>query len=86
MRKAPFLPFARPYGKSPAMAQGSNHAVLSVIGRDQKGVVARISTHLAGQSVNIEDIAQRVVEGLFVMTMRIDVGDMTVTLDELVMG
>ena len=44
------------------MAQGSNLAVLSVIGRDQKGVVARISTHLAGQSINIEDIVQRVVK------------------------
>ena len=68
------------------MAQGSNLAVLSVIGRDQKGVVARISTHLAGQSINIEDIVQRVVEGLFVMTMKIDVGEMTVSLDELVLG
>lgn len=68
------------------MGTGSNLAVLSVIGRDQKGVVARISTHLAGQSVNIEDIQQRVVEGLFVMTMRIDVSDMSVSLDELVLG
>ena len=69
-----------------AMARTANLAVLSVIGRDQKGVVARVSTHLAGHSINIEDIVQRVVEGLFVMTMKIDVGEMTCSLDELVLG
>jgi formyltetrahydrofolate deformylase len=68
------------------MAKSGNLAVLSIIGRDQKGVVARVSTYLAGLSINIEDIVQRVVEGLFVMTMKIDVGEMTASLDELVLG
>jgi formyltetrahydrofolate deformylase len=68
------------------MTRSANLAVLSVIGRDQKGVVARVSTYLASLGINIEDIVQRVVEGLFVMTMKIDVGDMTASLDELVLG
>src|ERR1700739_477213 len=69
------------------MARSSNNlAVLSVIGRDQKGVVARVSTYLAGLSINIEDIVQRVVEGMFVMTMKVDLGEMTASLDELVLG
>ena len=63
-----------------------NRAVVSVIGRDQKGVVARVSTYLASCNINIEDIEQRVMEGLFIMTMLVDVSDLTVTLDELVMG
>ena len=42
-------------------------AVVSVIGRDQKGVVARVSTYLASYDINIEDIEQRVMEGLFIM-------------------
>lgn len=63
-----------------------NLAVVSVIGRDQKGVVARISTYLAGSNTNIEDIEQRVVEGLFIMTMVIDLVDVTVSLDELILG
>ena len=61
-------------------------AVVSVIGRDQKGVVACISTYLAKASANIEDIEQRVVEGLFIMTMVVDLTDVTLTLDELVLG
>ena len=63
-----------------------NRAVVSVIGRDQKGVGARVSTYLASCNINIEDIEQRVMEGLFIMTMLVDVSDLTVTLDELVMG
>jgi formyltetrahydrofolate deformylase len=68
------------------MADGRSRAVVSVIGRDQKGVVARISTYLASADVNIEDIEQRVMEGLFIMTMLVDVSDCSLTLDELVTG
>ena len=69
-----------------AMADGRSRAVVSVIGRDQKGVVARISTYLASADVNIEDIEQRVMEGLFIMTMLVDLSDCSATLDELVTG
>lgn len=63
-----------------------NRAVVSVIGRDQKGVVARISTYLASCDINIEDIEQKVMEGLFIMTMLVDVSELSCTLDELVDG
>ena len=59
---------------------------ISVIGRDQKGIVARISTYLAGQNINIEDIEQRIVEGLFIMSMRVDLTDVSTTLDEVILG
>src|ERR1051326_5603666 len=63
-----------------------NRGVISVIGRDQKGIVARISTYLAGQNINIEDIEQRIVEGLFLMSMRVDLTDVSTTLDEVILG
>jgi formyltetrahydrofolate deformylase len=63
-----------------------NRAVVSVIGHDQKGVVARVSTYLASCDINIEDIEQRVMEGLFIMTMLVDLSDLSITLDELVDG
>ncbi len=62
-----------------------NLAVISVIGHDQKGVVARISTYLARCNINIEDIEQRVVEGLFIMTMLVDLSELTMNLDELIL-
>lgn len=62
-----------------------NLAVISVIGHDQKGVVARISTSLARCNINIEDIEQRVVEGLFIMTMLVDLSELNLNLDELIL-
>lgn len=65
---------------------GKNLAIISVIGHDQKGVVARISTYLASCNINIEDIEQRVMEGLFIMTMLVDLSDLSINLDELILG
>jgi formyltetrahydrofolate deformylase len=48
--------------------------------------VARVSTYLASCNINIEDIEQRVMEGLFIMTMLVDLSDVACTLDELVLG
>jgi formyltetrahydrofolate deformylase len=61
-------------------------AIVSVLGRDQKGVVARISTYIAERDVNIEDIEQRVVRGQFLMDMLVDITDASVSLDELITG
>lgn len=61
-------------------------AVVSVIGEDQKGVVARFATYLAEQGVNILDLEQQVVHGRFLMDMLVDLADMSITLDELITG
>ncbi|MEB2285317.1 MAG: hypothetical protein B6D46_12840 [Polyangiaceae bacterium UTPRO1] len=68
------------------MASQKNRAIVSIVGRDQKGVVARVSAYLAGCNINIEDIEQRVMEGLFIMTMRVDLTDLAPSLDEMVLG
>ncbi|HVT89481.1 MAG TPA: formyltetrahydrofolate deformylase [Tepidisphaeraceae bacterium] len=61
-------------------------AVVSVLGKDQKGVVAQFATYLADRGVNIEDIEQRVVRGFFVMDMLVDLKDLSCDLSELVTG
>ncbi len=61
-------------------------AIVNVLGNDQKGVVARISTYLAERDINIEDIEQRVVRGQFLMDMLIDITEASVSLDELITG
>src|SRR5437763_14600444 len=61
-------------------------AVISVQGRDQKGVVAQFATFVAERGINIEDMEQRVVSGLFVMDMLVDLKDMTISLHELITG
>ncbi|NNM86335.1 MAG: formyltetrahydrofolate deformylase [Phycisphaerales bacterium] len=61
-------------------------AVISVQGRDQKGVVAKFATYVANRGINIEDMLQRVVGGVFIMDMLVDLRDMTDSLDELITG
>lgn len=46
-----------------------------VIGQDRKGIIARISTLLYENEVNIEDVQQKVMDGTFVMTLLADVTD-----------
>lgn len=61
-------------------------AVVSVLGKDQKGVVAQFATYMAERGLNIEDIEQRVVRGFFLMDMLIDIKEITVDLSELITG
>jgi formyltetrahydrofolate deformylase len=61
-------------------------AVVSVLGKDQKGVVAQFATYMAERGINIEDIEQRVVRGFFVMDMLVDLKDLTIDLSELITG
>jgi len=61
-------------------------AVVSVLGKDQKGVVAQFATYLAERGVNIEDIEQRVVHGFFLMDMLVDLKDLTIDLSALITG
>jgi formyltetrahydrofolate deformylase len=61
-------------------------AVVSVLGKDQKGVVAQFATYMADRGINIEDIEQRVVRGFFVMDMLVDLKDLAVDLSALITG
>ena len=61
-------------------------AVVSVMGRDQKGVVARFATYLAEHGVNILDIQQQVVHAHFIMDMLVDLADLSISLDEMITG
>ena len=44
-------------------------AIVTVIGQDKSGIIAKVSTSLAENNVNIEDISQTIVQGNFTMIM-----------------
>lgn len=48
-------------------------AVVSVIGKDQVGIIARVTTVLANNQVNILDISQTILQEFFTMMMLVDV-------------
>ena len=56
---------------------------ITVIGSDQKGIIARISNAVFRHNINIEDLNQKIMSGYFVMTMLVDMSDSTASIAEL---
>ena len=48
-------------------------AVVTVLGYDQKGIIARVSNLLYKNDVNIMDISQTIISGLFNMVLVADI-------------
>jgi ACT domain-containing protein len=51
------------------------HAVVTVTGKDKKGIIARISKFLAEKNANIEDISQTILGEYFAMIMLVDISE-----------
>lgn len=49
-----------------------NKAVITVIGKDTVGIIARVSSLLCENNVNILDISQTIMQDLFTMIMLVD--------------
>jgi ACT domain-containing protein len=58
-------------------------AILSVLGEDRVGIVARVSSVLSESKANIEDIRQTIIGGIFSMTMLVTVDEEVTAFDEL---
>ena len=58
-------------------------AVVSVLGNDQRGIIARVTKILYEHDVNILDISQTVVSGYFNMMMVVDGSSSAKTFDKL---
>ncbi|PWB56991.1 MAG: ACT domain-containing protein [Candidatus Methanoperedenaceae archaeon] len=56
---------------------------ITVIGKDQKGIIARISNAVFTHNINIEDLNQKIMGGYFVMTMLADITDSSITISQL---
>ena len=50
-------------------------AVVTVTGKDNKGIIAKISTFLAEKGANIEDISQTILGEYFAMIMLVDMSE-----------
>ena len=59
-------------------------AIVTVVGKDQVGIIARVCVKLAEYNVNVLDINQTVMQGYFTMMMAVDVAACKVPLAELV--
>lgn len=47
-------------------------AIITVVGKDTVGIIAKVCTYLSGSGVNVLDISQTIVSGYFNMMMIVD--------------
>ena len=59
------------------------HIVLTIVGKDKVGIIARVSALLAANNVNILTINQTILEGYFTMVMLADMAQASVSLRDL---
>ena len=58
-------------------------AIVTVVGKDQVGIIASVCMHLASYNVNVLDISQTVMQDYFTMMMVVDVSGSNVPVAEL---
>lgn len=58
-------------------------AVITVVGKDKTGIIARVSGLFYEKNINILDISQKLMQNLFTMISLVDLENSTVTFEEL---
>ncbi len=57
--------------------------IITVVGKDTVGIIAKVCTYLADNGVNILDISQTIVQGFFNMMMVVDMNKAGKSFDEI---
>ncbi|MCF0245855.1 MAG: ACT domain-containing protein [Ileibacterium sp.] len=57
-------------------------AVISVVGNDRVGILAMVANACADHGINIMEVAQTIVDGIFSMTMIVDMKGMDESFDD----
>ncbi|MDR0886559.1 MAG: ACT domain-containing protein [Clostridiales Family XIII bacterium] len=58
-------------------------AVITVIGKDMVGILAKVSTTCAEANANVIEVTQSVIQEFFAMVMLVDLSGMDIEIDEL---
>ena len=58
--------------KKETRRQNMNKIIITVVGKDTVGIIAKVCTYLAENQVNILDISQTIVQEFFNMMMIVD--------------
>ena len=61
-------------------------AIITVVGKDTVGIIAKVCTYLAEARINILDISQTIVQEYFNMMMVVDVSNATLPFGEIAAG
>lgn len=58
-----------------------NKTIITVVGKDTVGIIAKVCSYLADTNINILDISQTIVQEYFNMMMIVDMAKMTKTFE-----
>lgn len=58
-------------------------AIMTVIGPDHVGIIAGVSTLLASLNINILDLSQTIMGGMFTMTLLVDTADANCSFEDI---
>ena len=58
-------------------------AVITVIGKDMVGILAKVSTACANANTNVVEVTQSVMDKYFAMIMLVDINGLNCSLEEL---
>ena len=61
-----------------------NKAIITVVGQDTVGIIARVCTYLSDHHTNVLDISQTIIDGFFNMMMIVDYADADVSFETIV--
>ena len=59
------------------------NAIITVVGSDKVGIIAKVSQYLSDHKINIADITQTILSGNFVMMMMVDLTAADIDIEEL---
>ena len=59
-------------------------AIVTVVGKDQVGIIAGVCNRLAEYNINVLDISQTIMQGYFTMMMVVEVSMCNISLADLV--
>ena len=57
----------------------SDKAIITVLGKDTVGIIAKVCTYLSENSINVLDISQTIIQGFFNMMMIVEMNESEVT-------
>ncbi len=64
-------------------AEEGKRIIITVLGHDQVGIIAMVSAVLAEAGINILDISQTILQGIFTMVMVVDISHSKIDIVEL---
>ena len=59
------------------------NAIVTVVGKDRVGIIAGVSSAMAGLNINILDISQTILDNYFTMIMMVDITDASKDITEI---